>query len=73
MSVANKIATSQIALPKATSDLVYATAGYEASMPNLSQVTLASDMVFSDGASLELPTMTGSVAGGLTAAITVAV
>ena len=28
-NVANKIATSQIALPKAASDLVYATTGYE--------------------------------------------
>lgn len=73
VSVANKIATSQIAMQKSSSDLVYATAGYEASIPNLSQVTLASDMVFSDGASLELPTMSGSVVGGLTAAITVAV
>jgi len=30
-------------------------------------------MVFSDGASLELPTISGSVAGGLTASLTVAV
>jgi len=30
-------------------------------------------MVFSDGSSLELATMTGSVAGGFTAALTVAV
>ncbi len=73
MSVANKIATSQIAMQKSTADLVYATAGYESSISNLAQVTLASDNVFSDGASLELPTMTGSVSGGLTAAITVAV
>jgi protocatechuate 3,4-dioxygenase beta subunit len=72
-NVANKVATSQIALPKATCDLVYATSGYEASVTNLSQVSLASDMVFSDGASLELPTISGSVAGGLTAALTVAV
>jgi protocatechuate 3,4-dioxygenase beta subunit len=72
-SVSNKIATSQIAMPKATDDLVYATAGYEASVSNLSQVTLASDNVFSDGASLELPTMTGSVPGGFTATLTVAV
>jgi len=72
-SVANKIATSQIALPKATCDLVYATAGYEQSITNLSQVTLASDMVFSDGSSLELATVTGSVATGFTAALTVAV
>ena len=72
-SVANKVATSQIALPKASCDEVYASAGYEASVRNLSQVSLATDNVFSDGASLELATMTGSVSGGYTAALTVAV
>ena len=72
-SVANKIATSQIALPKATCDAVYATPGYEASVTNLSRVTLASDNVFSDGASLELASISGSVAGGLTATLSVAI
>ena len=72
-NVANKTATSQIALPKATCDLVYATSGYEASVQNLSQVSLATDNVFSDGSSLELATITGTVGGGLTAALTVAV
>jgi protocatechuate 3,4-dioxygenase beta subunit len=72
-SVAHKIATSQIALPKATDDLVYATAGYEASVSNLAQVSLATDNVFSDGASLELATISGSIAGGLTATLSVAV
>ena len=72
-NLANKIATSQIALPKATCDLVYATAGYEQSIANLAQVSLASDMVFSDGSSLELATMTGSIAAGLTATLSVAV
>jgi protocatechuate 3,4-dioxygenase beta subunit len=72
-NVANKIATSQMAMPKATCDLVYATAGYEASIANLSQVSLSTDNVFSDGASLELATITGNVAGGLTATVTVAV
>ena len=72
-SVSNKIATSQIALPKTTNDLVYATAGYEASVRNLSQVSLASDMVFSDGSSLELATIGGSVTSGLTASLTVAI
>jgi hypothetical protein len=52
---------------------VYATAGYEQSVTNLSRVSLATDTVFSDGASLELATVSGSVASGLTAAITVAV
>ena len=69
----NKVATSQIALPKATNDLVYAVAGYEQSVRNAAQVTLTSDMVFSDGSSLELATVTGSVAGGLTATLSVAV
>jgi protocatechuate 3,4-dioxygenase beta subunit len=72
-AVSNKIATSQIALPKAACDTVYATSGYSASVTNLSRITLASDMVFSDGASLELATMSGDVASGLTAALTVAV
>jgi protocatechuate 3,4-dioxygenase beta subunit len=72
-SVANKAATSQIALPKAANDLVYATAGYEASVANQAQVSLASDNVFSDGSSLELATMAGSVAAGFTASLTVAI
>ena len=72
-SVSNKIATSQIALPKAACDDVYALAGYESSVTNLSRVTLASDNVFSDGSALELATVTGSVSGGFTAALTVAV
>ena len=72
-SVANKVATSQIALPKAANDLVYATAGYEASVRNAAQVTLARDNVFSDGSALELATMSGSVAEGFTATLTVAV
>jgi protocatechuate 3,4-dioxygenase beta subunit len=72
-SVANRAATSQIALPKATCDLVYATAGYESSVTNLRQVTLATDNVFSDGSSLELATVAGSVAGGFVASLTVGV
>jgi protocatechuate 3,4-dioxygenase beta subunit len=72
-NVANKIATSQIALPKSICDQVYATSGYEQSVTNLSQVSLATDMVFADGATLELATMSGSVSGGLTATLSVAV
>lgn len=72
-SVANKSATSQIALPKATNDVVYAVAGYEDSVRHAAQVTLASDSVFRDGSSLELATITGTVAAGFTATLTVAV
>ena len=72
-SVRNKIATSQLALSKSASDLVYATAGYEASVRNLSQITLATDNVFSDGSQLQLASMTGNATSGYTAALTVAV
>jgi len=72
-SVANKIATSQIALPKATNDLVYATAGYEQSVINQSRITLATDGIFADGASLELATISGGVGSGLTATLSVAI
>jgi len=72
-SVSNKIATSQIALPKASCDVVYATSGYSSSVRNLSQISLATDNVFSDGASLELATVTGDVTNGMTATLTVAV
>lgn len=70
---ANKIATSQIALPKAICDEVYATTGYAQSITNLSRITLATDGIFSDGASLELATTSGSVASGLTATLTIGV
>ena len=69
----NKIATSQIALPKAASDLVYATTGYSASVSNLSRISLATDNVFSDGTSLELATVTGDATNGMMAALTIAV
>src|SRR4029453_9413344 len=55
-SAANRGATSQIALPRAQNDEVYATAGYEASIRNQANVSLSSDNVFGDGYSLELAT-----------------
>jgi protocatechuate 3,4-dioxygenase beta subunit len=71
---ANKIATSQIALPKDACDLVYATDGYSQSVSNLGRVSLTSDNVFSDdGGVRELGTMTGDVSSGMTVALTVPV
>ncbi len=72
-SVRNKTATSQIALPKASNDLAYAVAGYEQSVRNAAQITLATDGIFRDGSSLELATMTGDASTGFTATLTVAV
>jgi protocatechuate 3,4-dioxygenase beta subunit len=68
-----KLLTSQIALLKDTSDLVYATDGYSASVSNAAQVSLATDMVFSDGATLETPTVTGNVTDGFVVGLTVGV
>lgn len=52
---------------------VYATEGYGESVRNLEQTSLAGDMVFSDGWSLQLATVTGSLAEGLTAKLNVPV
>jgi protocatechuate 3,4-dioxygenase beta subunit len=69
----NKVATSQLALPKANCDEVFATDGYEASVANLSQVSLTSDNVFSDGATQQTPTMSGSVDEGYVAKLNVTI
>jgi protocatechuate 3,4-dioxygenase beta subunit len=70
----NKIATSQIALPKDICDQVYATDGYGSSVQTLSQVSLQSDMVFGDdGGARQLGTISGSVADGLTVELAVPV
>jgi protocatechuate 3,4-dioxygenase beta subunit len=70
----NPVATSQIALPEAVCDQVYATSGYEQSVANMDRTSLTSDMVFGDdGAVDQLATMSGTVDGGLTATLTVGV
>lgn len=65
--------TSQLALPEALCDEVYATAGYENSVRNLASITLASDNVFSDGASTQTPSYSGNATDGYTINIDVAV
>ncbi len=72
-SAANRLATSQLALTADASAAVYAGDGYPNSTRNLGQVSLATDMVFSDGAELETPTITGSVADGYTIVMSAAI
>jgi protocatechuate 3,4-dioxygenase beta subunit len=48
-TASGKLRTSQMALPEAACRQVYATEGYSQSLQNLSQTSLATDMVFSDG------------------------
>jgi protocatechuate 3,4-dioxygenase beta subunit len=67
------VRTSQLAIPEDTCNLVYATAGYEQSVANMTRTSLASDMVFSDGADRQLPAVAGSVSQGFTLSLDVPV
>jgi protocatechuate 3,4-dioxygenase beta subunit len=69
-----RIATSQLAMPMAQSELAYKAPGYTASPSNLAKVSLATDGVFGDDAAThELPSMTGSAANGFVSALSVTV
>jgi len=71
---ARTIATSQVALPQDACQAVYAQDGYEASVSNLSRVSLATDNVFGDdGGVRQLPTVTGDVRNGYTISLAVGV
>lgn len=72
-TASDKLRTSQIALPEDVDKLVYATTGYEQSVRNMSQTTLSSDNVFSDGWSLQMAKVSGSVDAGYTATLNVPV
>lgn len=72
-NVKNKQHTSQIALPADVCTKVYATHGYSAGKRNLAGVSLAHDMVFSDGYTQEMASVTGTIAKGLTVSLTVGV
>jgi protocatechuate 3,4-dioxygenase beta subunit len=68
------IATSQLAMPEDTCQQVYASDGYEDSVGNLAQLSLEDDNVFGDDDGVhQLATMSGTTAGGLTAALQVPV
>jgi protocatechuate 3,4-dioxygenase beta subunit len=68
-----KLRTSQIAIPEEICQTVYATNGYEQSVANMSQTSLETDMVFSDGYRSQLATVTGSVEDGIGLALNVGV
>lgn len=71
-SATGKVKTSQLALPTAACETVYATSGYSQSKANLAQTPISRDGIFSDGYSLQMATVTGT-ASGMTATLTVAV
>jgi protocatechuate 3,4-dioxygenase beta subunit len=70
-----KLATSQLALPQASCEEVYATSGYESSVRNLASISLESDNVFAEGASSQLAAISGDVkaSSGFAARLTVGV
>ncbi|MNY59639.1 hypothetical protein D3C86_1961100 [compost metagenome] len=72
-NASNRIKTSQFAFPNATCNEVYATTGYSASVRNFSQISFATDNIFSDGYSLQLASVTGNVTDGYVATLTLAV
>ncbi|MEU7816185.1 intradiol ring-cleavage dioxygenase [Pseudonocardia sp. NPDC049154] len=68
----NAIATSQVALPQAMCEQVYAQPGYERSVTTLSRVGLDGDTVFGDdGGATQLATVTGDVSAGYTVSLAV--
>jgi protocatechuate 3,4-dioxygenase beta subunit len=70
----NKVKTSQLAFPVATMTTIYAGAsGYSTSVTNFNKISFASDNVFSDGTTLQMTTMSGTISTGYTAAISVAI
>ena len=72
-TASGKLRTSQLALPEDACRQVYATDGYSQSLQNLAQTSLDTDMVFSDGYSLQLAKVTGNVTDGYTATLNVPV
>lgn len=58
------ILTSQMAVPQDVCDTVYALDAYSGSAANLSQITLETDNIFSDGWDMQLLTLKGSTDTG---------
>ncbi|HCT80491.1 MAG TPA: 3,4-dioxygenase subunit beta [Micromonosporaceae bacterium] len=69
----NKAATSQLALPEAVCNAVYATSGYSSSISNMSRTTLQNDGVFRDGVTKQMATVTGDATSGYVASLVVPV
>jgi protocatechuate 3,4-dioxygenase beta subunit len=67
----NALHTSQLAFPESTCKTVYATAGYEASAANFPQTPLSRDMVFADGVTQQMATLTGDPSKGYVSTLAV--
>jgi protocatechuate 3,4-dioxygenase beta subunit len=69
----NDVKTSQLTFPTDLLTAVYATSTYSGSTANFAKVTLGTDNVFSDGATLQVSAVTGSVSAGYVATLTVGI
>ena len=69
----DQVLTSQIALPTAICSTVYASTGYSSSATNLASFSFTEDLVFKDGTTTEMATVTGSVSAGYAANLTVGI
>ena len=65
--------TSELTFPTDVCGAVYETPGYEASGANFAKTSLRGDILFGDGAPLQLVTVTGTPASGLVGAISLGV
>ncbi|WNG40286.1 dioxygenase [Archangium violaceum] len=72
-SASNKLKTSQLAFPLDVCKTVYSSTGYSVSQTNLSRVSFATDMVFRDGTSLQMASVTGSNTAGYLATLPVGI
>ena len=69
-SYTNKLKTTQLAFPVDVCETVYSTAtGYSSSETNFTQISFATDNVFSDGTSTEMATVSGNVIDGYTVSL----
>lgn len=68
-----KLKTSQLAFPETSCQEAYTASGYQQSARNLGQMSIETDMVFRDGVSQQLATVTGNPTDGYTATLRLAV
>jgi protocatechuate 3,4-dioxygenase beta subunit len=68
---ANKIHTSQLAIPEEVCNVVYATGGYSQSVSNLAKISLETDTVFSDGVTGQMATVMANATDGYLATLVV--
>ncbi|KQB83606.1 Dioxygenase [Corynebacterium oculi] len=71
--VNNNVLTSQLVVPEEVATATYADSRYTDSVSNFAAITLETDNVFSDGWEDQVPAVSGSVQGGYTLTIDVAI